>query len=318
LRSTLAASTVLGASLLGAACVPGTPVAEASPSQEEVPMARSGPEPEGVKDELGPAMIGPEALDELYSSVVERMPEGFHATIEAPFVVVGDVGPGKVRSWAQGTVRWAVAQLRTQYFSEDLAEPVEVWLFRNRGSYERHVPQLFGERPHTPYGYYSPRHRALIMNIGTGGGTLVHEIVHPFMASNFPECPAWFNEGMGSLYEESEERDGVITGRTNWRLPSLQNAIRDGRTVPLREVLAMDRAAFYGPGSPLHYAEVRYLCYWLQEQGVLQRFYRSFRAAAHADPTGVDSLRAILDELDIEGGLDGFQRTWEAYCLELE
>ena len=25
----------------------------------------------------------------------------------------------------------------------------------------------------------------------TGGGTLVHEIVHPFLRANFPECPAW-------------------------------------------------------------------------------------------------------------------------------
>jgi len=28
---------------------------------------------------------------------------------------------------------------------------------------------------------------------------LVHEIVHPFMRANFPECPAWFNEGLASL-----------------------------------------------------------------------------------------------------------------------
>ena len=41
------------------------------------------------------------------------------------------------------------------------------------------------------------------MNIATGGGTLVHEIVHPFMAANFEQCPSWFNEGLGSLYEQS-------------------------------------------------------------------------------------------------------------------
>jgi len=46
----------------------------------------------------------------------------------------------------------------------------------------------------------------------------VHEIVHPFMAANFPDCPAWFNEGLASLYEQSSERDGKIIGLTNWRL----------------------------------------------------------------------------------------------------
>ena len=46
------------------------------------------------------------------------------------------------------------------------------------------------------------------MNIATGGGTLVHEIVHPFVEANFPGCPTWFNEGLGSLYEQSAERKG--------------------------------------------------------------------------------------------------------------
>ena len=48
------------------------------------------------------------------------------------------------------------------------------------------------------------------MNISTGGGTLVHEIVHPFIQSNFPNCPSWFNEGLGSLYEQCRERNGKI------------------------------------------------------------------------------------------------------------
>ena len=32
---------------------------------------------------------------------------------------------------------------------------------------------------------------------------LVHEMVHPFMDADFPACPAWFNEGLASLYEQS-------------------------------------------------------------------------------------------------------------------
>jgi hypothetical protein len=59
------------------------------------------------------------------------------------------------------------------------------------------------------------------MNIQTGGGTLVHEIVLPFMEANFPQCPPWFNEGLGSLYEASSERDGEIIGLLNWRLKGL-------------------------------------------------------------------------------------------------
>lgn len=56
-------------------------------------------------------------------------------------------------------------------------------------SYEENTAKLFQCKPTTPFGYYSHADRALVMNIATGGGTLVHEIVHPFMASNFASSP---------------------------------------------------------------------------------------------------------------------------------
>ena len=37
------------------------------------------------------------------------------------------------------------------------------------------------------------------MNIGTGGGTLVHELTHSLIAFDFPHVPDWFNEGLASL-----------------------------------------------------------------------------------------------------------------------
>ena len=66
------------------------------------------------------------------------------------------------------------------------------------------------------------------MNIGTGGGTLVHEVVHPFIAASFPAAPAWFNEGLASLYEAVREKDGQFWGLPNWRLDGLKRAIRAG------------------------------------------------------------------------------------------
>jgi len=41
------------------------------------------------------------------------------------------------------------------------------------------------------------------------------------MEANFPACPPWLNEGMGSLYEQCGDADGHIHGFTNWRLPGL-------------------------------------------------------------------------------------------------
>jgi len=73
---------------------------------------------------------------------------------------------------------------------------------------ERHVERhslelLLGEHPTTPYGYYSRNKKALVMNIGTGGGTLLHEMVHAMAEADFEDIPSWLNEGLGSLYEAS-------------------------------------------------------------------------------------------------------------------
>ncbi|MGY8656344.1 MAG: hypothetical protein ACKVJX_22230 [Verrucomicrobiia bacterium] len=158
----------------------------------------------------------------------KKTPPGFTIIVEKPFVVIGDEAADIVRKRATATIRWAVKRLKSDYFNKDPDEIVDIWLFKNRGSYMKHAWEIFHDRPGTPYGYYSPTHSSLIMNISTGGGTLIHEIVHPFIASNFPNCPSWFNEGLASLYEQCEDRRGKIAGLPNWRLPGLQKAIRAG------------------------------------------------------------------------------------------
>jgi hypothetical protein len=151
------------------------------------------------------------------------------------------------------------------------------------------------------------------MNIGTGGGTLVHEIVHPFMEANFPACPPWFNEGMGSLYEHVGEEDGHIWGYVNWRLPGLQKAIRAGNLTAFEKLMAMDPNTFYGDRTGVNYAQSRYLCYYLQQKGLLVKFYKQFHAAQKNDPSGFQTLKAVLGESD----MTQFQRRWERFVLGL-
>lgn len=236
----------------------------------------------------------------------------FTIIIESPFVVIGDGTPAAVKSQAQ-TVRWAVDKLKQDYFERDPLEILDIWLFKNAASYEKHARELFNDEPDTPYGYYSSAHKALVMNIETGGGTLVHEIVHPFVESNFPDCPPWLNEGLGSLYEQSGEEQGHIYGYTNWRLPGLQRAIRAHAVPPFKTLMAMDVDAFYNKDKGTNYGQSRYLCYYLQERGLLVKFYKEFKAHQDTDPTGYKTLQSILGEKDI----DAFQRRWEKFVLNL-
>jgi len=237
----------------------------------------------------------------------------FHYVVQKPFIVIGDERASLVEQRALRTVKWAVDRLKQAYFSRDPKTILSVWLFRDKASYRKHTRALFGDTPDTPYGYYSSSHKALIMNIATGGGTLVHEIVHPFIESNFPTCPSWFNEGLGSLYEQSSSRAGHIVGLTNWRLAGLQRAIRAGKVPSFRTLTATTSNQFYNADPGTNYAQSRYLLYYLQEHKLLRRFYRQFVANAKADPTGYATLQKVLDRSD----LAAFKRDWEQYVLGL-
>jgi hypothetical protein len=237
----------------------------------------------------------------------------FSIVIQPPFVVIGDESESVVRQHAEGTVKWAVDRLKQDFFPDDPTEILDVWLFKDAASYQKHTRLMFGDEPTTPYGYYSSQHKALIMNIDTGGGTLVHEIVHPFMEANFPACPPWLNEGLGSLYEQCGDVDGHIHGFTNWRLPGLQQAIKAGNVPSFKTLTAMDTNAFYNEDKGVNYAQARYLCYYLQEKGLLIKFYQEFRAHQKEDPTGFGNLQKVLTEMD----MDAFKQTWEQYVLAL-
>ena len=242
---------------------------------------------------------------------------GFRLVVQRPFVVIGDepasAGRNAVELRAEQTVKWASDRLMRDYFPRCPEGIIDIWLFKDADSYRRHAKELFDDTPGTPYGYFSSEHNALVMNIATGGGTLVHEMVHPFMAANFPECPSWFNEGLASLYEQSEDRDGHIGGRTNWRLAGLQKAIAAKALPSFKDLTATTTSQFYNMDRGTNYAQARYLCYWLQEHDKLREYYKAFHAAAKADPTGYATLQKTLGAADMAA----FKKEWEGWVMKL-
>jgi hypothetical protein len=233
--------------------------------------------------------------------------------VEPPFVVIGDAGAAILASDVR-TVKWTVDLLEHDFFTTRPRKIIDIYLFHGDRSYRRGVQALTTEAPDTPYGFYSPAHGALFMNIETGGGTLVHEIVHPYVEADLPDAPPWLNEGLGSLFEQSAQQGGHIVGRTNWRLAGLQRALATGEVPSFRTLLALDRDAFYRDGSAVNYAASRYLLYYLQEQGKLRDFYRAFRIGRTKDPTGYATLADTLGERD----MDAFRARWENFVTALK
>jgi hypothetical protein len=272
------------------------------------------PRPEGLaarpERPPGPSLAD---LSQHVQALRPRLPPGFHVVVERPFVVVGNGGAAEVASVAQGTVRFAVERLERDFFRAAPERVLEVWLFADADSYRAGVLRLTGEAPDTPYGFYSSRRGGLFMNIATGGGTLVHEIVHPYVEADLPEAPSWVNEGLGSLFEQSGDRAGLIVGLPNWRLAGLQEAIREDRLPSFHALAHTSTEAFYEDRSGTSYAQARYLMLWLQERGALIPFVHALRSSLRRDPTGWATLTTILGEKDMEA----FQERWETWVMGL-
>jgi hypothetical protein len=242
----------------------------------------------------------------------ERLPPGFTLVVRGPFVILGDEPPERVRRRADDTVAWTMGLLRKDYFPKDPEAITDVWIFKDAESYVGHARSLFHETPTTPYGYYSSSAGAMLMNIKPGAGTLVHELVHPYMHANAPDCPAWLNEGLASLYERPGEQDGHFYGYPNWRLPALQEGLRRNAVPTFAELTSMSDATFYEDNEGIHYAQARYLCYYLQEKGLLREFFADYLAHRGDDPTGYGTLTRVLGR-----SLDDVQRDWRQFVLDL-
>jgi hypothetical protein len=243
----------------------------------------------------------------------QRLPQGFSFVIEPPFIVIGDESPERVKMRSVHTVKAFSDAMRRQYFPKDPPKIYEIWLFKNDRSYRKYAKELFNDEPDTPYGYCSDSHSALVMNIGTGGGTLCHEMVHAFMPSNFPQCPSWFNEGLASLYEQCQFVNGKAMGLTNWRLAGLQREIKDETLPSFNELCSTTTHQFYHSTKGNNYAQARYLLYYLQEKGLLDKYYREFHKNAKKDPTGLQALKKVLKEDDLKD----FQKRWEKWVMTL-
>jgi hypothetical protein len=241
----------------------------------------------------------------------KELGRGFIVERSGVFVIAGDMSRRSFNRSKTFTVRDCARALNKDFFDRKPATPVRVYLFSGKASYEKWVPKLAGFKPHTPYGFYLPSRKALMMNIATGGGTLVHEMTHALTDVDFPDCPTWLFEGLGSLFEQCHvTRDGHIRGRVNWRLPIL----RRGGFIPLEDLVKLSDKEFRGKKESLNYANARYLCLYLQERGLLPTFYKAFRAAhkAGTDKTGWDSLKTVIGEPP-----DAFEKKWHAWVKKL-
>ena len=259
-----------------------------------------------------PAAARNDAFARAATEMRKELGRGFIIERTGVFVVAGDMSRRSFNRFKNFTVRDCARALAKDFFDKPPGCPVRVYLFNGKASYEKWVPKLAGFKPHTPYGFYLSSRKALMMNIATGGGTLVHEMTHALTDVDFPNCPTWFFEGLGSLFEQCGiSPGGHIKGRVNWRLPVL----RKGGFIPLEDLIKLSDNEFRGAKESLNYANARYLCFYLQQRGLLPKFYETFRAAhkARTDKTGWDSFKKVIGEPPA-----AFEKKWRAWDKTLK
>lgn len=238
----------------------------------------------------------------------------FTCVISPPFVIAGDGGAAAIARYRDGTIERSARALQATYFKTQPDEPILILLFETDASYRRLAIEWFNDRDVPHFGFYRPHDRIMLMNVGTGTGTLVHELTHALMAPDFPTVPDWFNEGLASLYEQSSlGPNDSITGLVNWRLPALQRAIRQGELRSTDQMINdPDFRADVRVG--LNYAHARYVMLYLQERGLLRDFYQRSQQHATEDHQGLESFKQIIAPLTIES----FDTQWRRWVLTLK
>ena len=228
------------------------------------------------------------------AGIKKKVPKEFVIIESTPFVVVGNITKAQANRYLKGTIKAAAEAFNNQYFEKKPDKVITVYLFKDDKTYRHYAKKLFDDNPSTPYGYFTAGSNRLVMNIATGGGTLVHELFHALVRYDLEKIPDWFNEGMGSLYEQCHISGGKIKGAINWRFPILLKHLKKGDCAKLADVIKSKGHDFYDKDNGSNYAVARYFCMYMQEQGVLEKFYKEFRSNIKKDPTGTKTAEKVL------------------------
>jgi hypothetical protein len=238
---------------------------------------------------------------------------GYTAVDEPPFVVIGAGTAAEVEALATGTIRPAAEALRQDFFTEDPAPGLQIWLFPDAESRERDAPAVVARHDPGRDGYYAVADHVVVATLSVGDQAPLHYLVHAYHRANLPACPAWVDEGLGTLFEVSAVADGHLQGLIDHRLPGLQEALRDGSAPDLETLTTLSAPTFHGVGHERHEAAARYLCYYLQQHDLLRSFHRRLQENIAGDPHGSRALLGALGEED----LDAVEERWRLWTLAL-
>lgn len=229
--------------------------------------------------------------------------------IRPPFVLAGDMPEEVLERLHRDVVLPTERALNVGFFDQPPTEPITIVAFAKEAGFRDFARRVDRRQSDSYYGYYLRSHRRLVVNVSTGAGTLAHELTHALAHFDFPNMPEWFDEGLASVFEQSEFTDANhrLTGTDNWRVHQVLRALHDNRLRKTDE-LVQGRSVRANHES-IDYAHARYVCLYLQDQQLLEPFYRKLRSRAEVDPTGWQTLREVVAS-EAASDIDADFRRW--------
>lgn len=243
-----------------------------------------------------------------YAEIIERhspiLPNNMSITRYKHFVIFSELDEQTTYSIIDTDIRQTIDGMVNGYVQRTPDSATAVFLFEDYEDYKDFTLKNtdIEEKDLSPYGYYKISQNIIVIRYISWKGSTKHEISHRFTKADFPNAPSWFDEGLSSLLEKSTYIDGKLVGEFSWRIIALRRAIKDDKYTKLGKMMRTDDNELYGKRVSYYYAQARFLLMYLEERGLLEQYYKTFRDTYQTDKTGISQLENLLgkslDEID--------------------
>jgi hypothetical protein len=223
------------------------------------------------------------------------IPDGMSITKFRYFVVFSDMNDELTYKLIDTDMRNTIDAMSNNYVNKLPEIITPIYLFTEYNKYKEFVLNNYDipESDISPYGFYKISKNVIVIRYVSWKGSILHEITHRFIKSDFPEAASWFDEGFASLNEKSTFKNGNLVGDFSLRIIPLRRALNEDKYTDLRELMETIDDELYGPRTSYYYAQSRYLLMMLQEKDMLNKYYALFRDTHSKDKTGISQLEEI-------------------------
>ena len=203
-----------------------------------------------------------------------------------------------------------VATFADQEIFTDLFAPEQVkndaWvvvILPNRTDFLRWVVSVYGPEMATSGNstiggaYEHDAKRLVSMDLGS---TLRHEFFHVLHwrdnTRRGQNHPIWIQEGLSSLVEDCDVEGRSLRPVPSWRTNIVKRLEKMRKLMPIETLAAMPATKFSGIRPLANYAQARAVFMYVHSQGKLKTWYTHYTQHHAADPSGIASLEAVLEQ----------------------